>query len=285
MAPVPSSPSGPTGDYSPKPEGDLAQAFYQTVRARLAQNPSQANTLIESALATFCDDFSLLEARRGNAFHPSLTTLSRYLSDSESTNYSDLEARFHRGRFLIKQFVTQRLGTSDTAVVARQVAEASFTADMGVCLTKRAITTAIEDHYLTLKEHHIEPFRARTEASLTYLRVLEQQSEMPELERHEAQARLILDCEAAATQVKGHLLQWGYLLERHYPILVSGAMTELKELAPEITEPFRKELEKNILSNLREHYCDVLSQIIQDQTEEITLCLTAIRAKPPREET
>jgi hypothetical protein len=252
---------------------ELAKAFYQTFK-----KPEYASKRIEAALKNFCDDFSLEKATSGERFHPSLETLSNYLQESADTNFSDLNDRFRRGRLIIAHSIETHLGTNEAATIARQIADASFVTDMGTCLTKQKLASTIEEHYLKLEEHHIDPFLERTESSLQYLHILEKNTPNSLSQLKEAQARLISDCEVAAKRVKAHLHQWAYLLHKHFPSLISDAVDELKELAPEVNISFSDKLRKEIFDSFEEKFLDALSQIVQEKTAEVDLCVTAIKS-------
>lgn len=161
MSPKAYSANGPSESNSPNGGDALAKEFYKTVKKQ--QN---ASARIEAALKTFCDDFSLEKAKSGHGFHPSLDTLSQYLEESADTNFFDLNDRFRRGRRIIEQIITAHLGTNEAAIVARQIVNDSFVSNMGACLTKQIISSTIEEHYLKLREQHLDPFLLRTTSSL-----------------------------------------------------------------------------------------------------------------------
>ena len=272
MSPNHSFSDGPSESNSSDRGDALAKEFYKTVKKQ--QN---ASARIEAALKTFCDDFSLEEANSGHGFHPSLDTLSQYLEESADTNFFDLNDRFRRGRRIIEQIITAHLGTNEASIVARQIVNDSFVSNMGACLTKQIISSTIEEHYLKLRERHLEPFLLRTESCLQYLHFVEKNTPDSSNQAKEAQNRLIADCEAAANGLKAHLNKWAYLLENHFPSLISDAADQLKELAPELSVSFRDALKEELSNSFQEQFVDTISQIIQIQSAEIALCVTAMK--------
>ena len=272
MSPNASSANGPSESNSSDGGDALAKEFYRTVKKQ--QN---ASARIEAALRTFCDDFSLEDAKSGHGFHPSLDTLSQYLQESADTNFSDLNDRFRRGRRIIEQIITAHLGTDETATVAGQIANASFVSDMGACLTKQIISSTIEEHYLKLRERHLDPFLLRTESSLQYLHIAEGKTPDSPKQLQEAQSRLIADCEAAAKGVKAYLSKWAYLLDNHFPSLIFDAADQLRELAPELSVSFCDALKEELFNSFQEQFVNALSEIVQKQSAEVDLCVTAIK--------
>ena len=279
MSPNHSFSDGPSESNSSDGGDALAQEFYETVKKQQHASKKQqhASARIEAALRTFCDDFSLEDAKSGHGFHPSLDTLSQYLQESADTNFSDLNDRFRRGRRIIEQIITAHLGTDETATVAGQIANASFVSDMGACLTKQIISSTIEEHYLKLRERHLDPFLVRTESYLQYLHTVDKNTPDSSNQAKEAQSRLIVDCEAAAKILNAHLLKWAYLLENHFPSLITNAVDQLKELTPELSVSFCDALKEGLTNSFQEQFVNALSQIVQEQSAEIALCVTAMK--------
>lgn len=263
----------PENDPSSGPGDELAKAFYQT--AKKAEN---ASTRIEAALKIFCDDFSLEKANSGDRFHPSLETLSNYLEESADTNFSDLNERFRRGRLIIAHSIETHLGTNEAASIAREIADISFVTDMGTCLTKQKLASKIDEYLLKLIADHVDKFLLKTHSQLQYRDLAEKNIPTSSFRSKEADSQRVADFEAAAEEVKAHIYKWAYLLQTHFPSLVSDAVDELKKLAPERTVSFSNTLKNELSDSLEDYFLDTLSQIVQKQLAEVDLCVNAIKS-------
>jgi hypothetical protein len=274
LSPTPFSSNPESENNSSSGAGDeLAKAFYQTFNT-----PEYASKRIEAALKNFCDDFSLGKAKSGDRFHRSLETLSNYLEESADINFEDLNERFRRGRLIIAHSIATHLGTNEAASIAREIADTSFVTDMGTCLTKKNLASGIKEQLLKLRTDHVDKFLLKTHSQLQYRDLAEKNIPTSSFRSKEADSQRVADFEAAAEEVKAHIYKWAYLLQTHFPSLVSDAVDELKKLAPERTVSFRNTLKKELSDSLEDYFLDTLSQIVQKQLAEVDLCVTAIKS-------
>jgi hypothetical protein len=246
MSLTPSSPNTPPENDPAGSTDPLATDFY-----KILKKPEYASKRIEAALKNFCDDFSLGKATSGDWFHPSLNTLSNYLQESADTNFSDLNDRFRRGRLIIAHSIETHLGTKEAATVAREIVDAWFVMDMGTCLTKQKLVSTVHEHYIKLRKEHVDKLLLKAETQLEFMDLANKSSATSYLRSKEADSSRIANFEAAARKVRAQILQRDYLLVRHFPFLVSDAVNELKELAPEITVSFSNTLKKELFQH---HY-------------------------------
>lgn len=274
MSPTPFPSNTPPENDPPSGAVDeLANILYQTLKT-----PEYDSKRIEAALKNFCDDFSLGEAKSGDRFHRSLETLSNYLEESADTNFSDLNERFRRGRLIIAHSISTHLGTNEAATIAREIADASFVIDMGTCLTKQKLASKIDEYRLKLIADHVDKFLLKTHSQLQYRDLAEKNIPTSSFRSKEADSQRVADFEDAAIEVKAHIYKWAYLLQTHFPSLVSDAVDELKKLAPERTVSFSNTLKKELSDSLEDYFLDALSQIVQEKTAEVDLCVTAIKS-------
>ncbi len=274
MSPTPFS-SNPESENNPSSgAGDeLANILYQTLKT-----PEYDSKRIEAALKNFCDDFSLGKATSGDWFHPSLNTLSNYLQESADTNFSDLNDRFRSGRRIISYSISTHLGTNEAATVARQIVGDAFVHNMGSCLTEKKIRSTVHEHYIKLRKEHVDKLLLKTETQLEFMDLANKSSATSYLRSKEADSSRIANFEAAARKVRAQILQRDYLLVRHFPFLVSDAVNELKELAPEITVSFSNTLKKELFASFEEKFLNDLSQNEQKLLAEVDLCVNAIKS-------
>lgn len=59
--------------------------------------------------------------------------------------------------------------------------------------------------------------------------------------------------------------------------MITNAVDQLKELAPELSVSFRDALKEELSNSFQEQFVDTISQIIQIQSAEVDLCVTAMK--------